>query len=165
MDRIDLLVAKDAIADANRRYCRGIDRCDPVMVKSAYHPDAWDEHGSFKGNAWDFAEYATRSLRRYQATMHSTTNHSIDVADDGLTASGEIYTVAYHLRADPDGVQTVDVWWGRYIDQYEQRSGDWRISHRVCVHEWTMQLPIDKAMPIAAELFRAGSGDRIMESA
>jgi hypothetical protein len=75
------------------------------------------------------------------------------------TATGEIYCTAYHLR-ETDGRNVVDWWWGRYLDKYERRSGEWRMSHRVCVHEWTMQLPIDHAMPIPAELFQAGSFDR-----
>jgi hypothetical protein len=160
MDTLAYLMAKDAIADAAKRYCRGIDRCDADLVKSAYHPDAHDDHGTFKGNAWEFADYAAKSLRRYAATMHAITNHSItDVDVSAGTAKGEIYVTAYHLREN-DGRKTVDTWWGRYIDRYECRDGDWRIAHRVCVHEWTMQLPIEQAMPIKAELFQAGSFDR-----
>ena len=160
MDTLELLAAKDAIGDTAKRYCRGIDRCDADLVKSAYHADAYDDHGTFKGNAWEFAELATQALRRYKATMHANMNHLITDVDLGAgTATGELYTVAYHLREDA-GRQTVDIWWGRYLDRYTRREGDWRIAHRVCVHEWTMQLPIDQAMVIPAELFQAGSFDR-----
>lgn len=160
MTTIDVVLAKDAIADAAIRYCRGIDRCDADVVKSAYHPDAYDDHGTFKGNAWEFAEYATVALRRYRATMHAIMNHLVtDVDVAAGTAKGEIYCQAFHLH-ESDGHQTVDWWWGRYIDQYTCRDGDWRIAHRVCVHEWTMELPIERAMPIAAELFTNGSFDR-----
>jgi hypothetical protein len=160
MDTLAYLAAKDAIAAVATRYCRGIDRCDADLVKSAYHPDAYDDHGTFKGNAWEFADIVTKSLRRYAATMHAIMNHSIDDVDvDAGTASGEIYVTAYHLR-DTDAGRIVDLWWGRYLDDYTCRAGDWRIAKRICVHEWTMQLPIESAMPIAAELFRAGSFDR-----
>ena len=92
--------------------------------------------------------------------MHAMTNHSINDLDVlAGTATGEIYVNAYHLRED-DGKLTVDWWWGRYLDQYSCRDGEWRIAHRTCVHEWTMQLPIEQAMPIAAHLFQAGSFDR-----
>jgi hypothetical protein len=162
---LDLLLAKDAIADVAKRYCRGIDRCDADLVRSAYHPDAFDDHGTFKGNAWEFAGYATAALRqRYRATMHAITNHSIDVDLAAGTATGEVYTLAYHLRREDgsdDGRDVIDAWWGRYLDRYECRDGDWRIAHRVCVHEWTAQVPVEQAMPIAAELFQQGSADRL----
>jgi hypothetical protein len=162
MTPIEVLLAKDACADAAKRYCRGIDRCDADMVKSAYHPDAYDDHGTFKGNAWEFADYATGALReRYLATMHAITNHLVEVDAEAGTASGECYTLAFHLRSgDGDEAKTVDWWWGRYLDQYTQRDGEWRIAHRVCVHEWTMEMPLEKAMPIAAHLFQNGSFDR-----
>ena len=25
---------------------------------------------------------------------------------------------------------------GRYVDRFERRSGDWKIAHRIVVHEW-----------------------------
>ena len=46
---IDELLAKQEIRDALMRYSRGIDLLDPDLVKSAYHPDAYDDHGTFKG--------------------------------------------------------------------------------------------------------------------
>lgn len=160
MSSLELLLAKDAITDATRRYCRGIDRCDADLVKSSYHPDAFDDHGTFKGNAWEFADLVTKSLTRYLATMHATMNHSItDIDLAAGTAKGEMYVTAYHLR-EADGKKIIDIWWGRYIDEYSRRDGDWRISSRVVVHEWTMVQPIDSAMPIPAEHFRQGSFDR-----
>ena len=53
---IDELLAKQEIRDALMRYSRGIDLLDLELVKSAYHPDAYDDHGTFKGNAFEFAE-------------------------------------------------------------------------------------------------------------
>jgi len=159
MDTMEYLLAKDAIADAAKRYCRGIDRCDADVIKSAFHPDAAVRYAA-EGNAWEFAHGAAVSLRRYKATMHAITNQSIDGLDLAAgTATGEIYCTAYHLR-EAEGSLIVDVWWGRYLDQYSRIAGEWRIQHRVCVHEWTMELPIDSAMPIPAELFQAGSFDR-----
>jgi hypothetical protein len=160
MTTLEVLAAKDAITDACLRYCRGIDRCDAELVKSSYHADAYDDHGTFKGNAWEFADLATQSLKRYLATMHATMNHLITEVDTvSGTAKGEIYVNAYHLR-EADGKKVVDVWWGRYIDEYSRKNGDWRISSRVVVHEWTAQMPIEQAMPIPAEMFRPGSFDR-----
>ena len=160
MSSLEILLAKDAIDAVAKRYCRGIDRCDADLIKSAYHPDAYDDHGRFKGNAWEFADGAAVSLRRYLATMHSIMNHAItDIDLDAGTAKGEIYCIAYHLR-ETDGRRIVDVWWGRYLDRYERREGDWRISERIVVHEWTQEVPIEHPMPIEIEGFLQGSFDR-----
>ncbi|MEI6002085.1 hypothetical protein H3V53_34635 [Paraburkholderia bengalensis] len=35
------------------RYCRGIDRIDWDLVRTCYHPDAFDEHGSSGGGRLD----------------------------------------------------------------------------------------------------------------
>ena len=49
---IEAAVAKLEIQEALARYARGIDRQDVELAKSAYHPDATDEHGGpFHGNA------------------------------------------------------------------------------------------------------------------
>ena len=51
--------------------------------------------------------------------------------------------------ADPRDVDS------RYCDRYEKRDGEWRILHRVCVHEGTRALPASE-MPIAWQKFRSG---------
>jgi hypothetical protein len=141
------------------RYCRGIDRLDAELVRSAYWPDATDDHGSFKGNAWEFAAYAVERLgAAYLTTQHAVTNHSIEL--DGDVAHGELYNVSTHLREDAQGVRHVDTWYGRYLDRYERRDGEWRIADRVCVHEWTRTDPVTAPMPIDAARFRQGSADR-----
>ena len=38
------------IKNVARRYCRGVDRLDPDEMKSAYWPDATDDHGVFDDN-------------------------------------------------------------------------------------------------------------------
>ena len=45
------------IRDCAQRYCRGVDRLDEALMKSAYWPDATDDHGAFfKGLAMDFID-------------------------------------------------------------------------------------------------------------
>lgn len=145
-----------ACKDAALRYCRGVDRLDPQVMKSAYWPDAVDEHGTFVGNAHEFVDHCMTSHLRWRSTMHCVMNHLVEI-DDPQTARGEIYNVTYLFRADEP---IVDTWWGRYLDQYECRNGDWKIIHRVCVNEATMTTPIEQFMPIAADLFRSGETDR-----
>ncbi|MFM8863148.1 MAG: nuclear transport factor 2 family protein, partial [Acidimicrobiia bacterium] len=54
-----------AIADLMALYCRGIDRLDRDLVRSCFHPDATDTHGSFHGTIDEFLDWAFGLLGRY----------------------------------------------------------------------------------------------------
>src|SRR3954453_6481980 len=97
MEPVDRLLAIEAIRQAVARYCRGLDRLDVATMRSAYHPDAVDDHGVFVGNAMEFCDRVVASHRRYDATLHCILNHTIEV-DDADNARGEVYVLAHVLR-------------------------------------------------------------------
>jgi hypothetical protein len=146
----------ESIRNAALRYCRGVDRLDVELMKSAYWPEATDDHGVFVGNAWEFCEICMKSHLGWRSTNHCIFNHTIEFDSDGVRARGEIYNVTYLFQKDAD---VLDTWHGRYLDVYEKRGGEWRILERVCVHEGTHSGPIE-SMAIAADKFREGSFDR-----
>lgn len=146
---------REEIRDVALRYCRGVDRLDVELMRSAYWPDAVDEHGSFVGNAHEFAQHCMTAHDRWAWTMHSIFNHSIEL-DGADAARGELYNVTTLCRLD-DG--TIDTWYGRYLDRYERRGDEWRIAHRVCVHHGTTAVSAPP-MEIAWEKFRRGDVDR-----
>lgn len=156
---IDKLSDLECIRDVARRYCRGVDRLDVAEMKSAYWPDATDHHGTFVGNAWEFAEHCMVGHLRWRSTSHCIFNHTIRLDDDGEHASGEIYNVTFLRQRDAD---VLDTWHGRYLDRYEKRDNEWRILERVCVHEHTSSRPVDP-MAIDFEKFRQGDFDRPAE--
>lgn len=145
-----------SIRDCAHRYCRGVDRLDEALLKSAYWPDATDDHGVFVGNAMEFAEMCMVVHLKWRSTSHCILNHHIELDDDGAHARGEIYNVTYLFQADAD---VLDTWHGRYLDLYEKRAGEWRIKERVCVHEGTYSRPVEP-MDIEAGAFRQGDFDR-----
>ena len=122
---------REEIRDLAMRYCRGVDRLDPDVMKSAYWPDAVDDHGNFVGNAHEFVDYCMVAHLRWTWTMHSIFTHQIEL----------------------------DTWYGRYLDRYQKRGDEWRIIHRVCVHNGT---ETRAAAPMAMETakYRDGSFDR-----
>jgi hypothetical protein len=126
-------------------YCRGVDRGDAPLVASVYHPDGTDDHGSFQGRGADFAQYVTRRLERYDATMHTIANTTIDFTGRD-TANVECHVCARQRRSDDDGV-VLETFGGRYVDRFERRNGDWRIAHRVLVHEWDKVERVELAFP------------------
>ena len=158
---IDELLAKQEIRDALMRYSRGIDLLDPDLVKSAYHPDAYDDHGTFKGNAFEFAEHVMVGLSNLTCTEHFLGNSHIEV--DGDRAYSETYHVAYHrIPASDDGVATDFTWGGRYVDVFERRDGGpWLILHRTVVHSWSRIDPVlDDNATMAANFTQVARGDR-----
>lgn len=150
-----------AIQDCLVRYCRGIDRGDADLVRSAYWPDSFDDHGAYKGNGHEFADYAVPALNKaYDATHHTILNSSVDLAGD--VAHAETYVQAYHVsKAAPGETRTVFLFAGRYIDRLDKRDGEWRIAHRVVVYDFDRIDPIDGAMPAEwTARFTSGRRDR-----
>lgn len=131
---IQALLDKQAIREVLMRYCRGIDRMDVDLIKSAYHPDGWDEHGQYAAGGWEYAEKVVERLRPLKATMHYVTNHLIEL--DGDVAHGEAYLLSHarFARGEEEFERTVGA---RYIDRYERRNDEWRIAHRTIVQEWS----------------------------
>ena len=116
------------------RYCRGIDRMDRELVRSCYHPDATDDHGSFSGSVDEFLAWVWPLLERYTRTMHFVGNLLVEVGDD--VAGAESYGIAFH-RSEDERPELNLVTGFRYLDRFERRAGEWRIASRVAVPEWS----------------------------
>jgi hypothetical protein len=157
---VDQVIAIEACREAARRYSYGVDRLDVEVMKSAYWPDATDDHGVFVGNAWEFCERVVATHDRWTFTMHTIFNHRVEIELDGDHARGEAYNVSYLFTETDDGERRLATWFGRYLDTYERRAGEWRISHRVCVHHGDISESGLQPMGINAAAFRQGSFDR-----
>jgi ketosteroid isomerase-like protein len=69
-------------------------------------------------------------LARYHATHHAVRAATYEVAGD--TATGEVLGVAHHLLATEGHDGGTDVTWLlRYVDDYVDLGGRWRIGRRV----------------------------------
>jgi len=146
----------ECIRNAAQRYSRGLDRLDENLMKSAYWPDATDDHGTFVGNAMEFVEMCMAAHLRWRSTNHCILNHHIDLWSDGVQATGELHNITHLFQKDQN---VLDTWHGRYLDRYEKRDNEWRIIERVCVHEGSTSQAITE-MDIDTNKFRQGSFDR-----
>lgn len=159
---IATLVAKDRIRDVLMRYSRGVDRLDAELLRSCYHPDSWDDHGHFKGNGHEFADFIVGSLaERAHHTTHSVANVLIEITDlEAGTARAESYGLAF-LRREEEGQEWLDLFAGRYVDRFERRDGEWRIAHRVVVHDWSLSGALDATVtfPRPLDTFTQGRRD------
>lgn len=127
------------IKQALLRYTRGVDRFDKALMASAYHEDAMDEHGVAEGDPDVFTDWAIgwhgENQRQHQ---HIITNHTVEI--DGDTAHGETYYVFF--GENNEGPPTLA--FGRYVDRFEKRNGEWKIAHRVCVNQYAGSFnPVD----------------------
>src|SRR4051794_28309407 len=150
---MDVVTDRQAILDCLYRYTRGVDRLDDELIKSAYHPDAIDYHGSsFQGGPDGFVQWLHGSHVHRTTSQHFLTNVTYDI--DGDTAHVESYFMVPIRRDDqPD---TIGFVCGRYCDRFEKRDGDWRIALRVVITESVSQAA---AVPIDA-ISDAGRRDR-----
>ncbi|MFN2537773.1 MAG: nuclear transport factor 2 family protein [Mycobacteriales bacterium] len=151
------MTAHEEITQALLRYCRGIDRMDAELVRSAYHDDAVDDHGdAFSGSIDAYLAWVMPVLaERFTSTMHTLSNVSIEL--DGDRAHVESYLVAYHVVAGDEALRVLGA---RYVDDFTWRDGvGWRIQHRRLVPEWQLQQRGFVAVPGVAAPARRDAGD------
>ncbi len=162
-DQLERLVAEAEIRRVVARYCRGIDRMDLELVRSCYHDDAHDEHGSFSGTVDAYLEWVRRLLAKYDATMHFIGNQLVDF-DDADTAWVETYGMSVHRSASDKPHLNLTTGF-RFVDRFERRDGEWRIAHRIAVPDWSLRHRPDDwwSLPEHHRLGERGSGDAVYE--
>ena len=151
------LLDREAIRECIYRYCRGIDRLDEAMLKSAYWPDAHEDHGgSFSGNAIDYCDGVLQRLKRMVATHHQIGN--VLIRATGMAASVESYFWASHQFPGADGALMDLILAGRYLDRMERRSGEWRIADRQVVFDLFREMrdPQDREQGFLGAVKRLG---------
>lgn len=125
------LLDKQALYELVIRYCRAVDRADAELFLSCYHPDAHDDHGKFKGSPAGFLAHLKQGTMDPLTgpVQHSISNAIFDIRGD--IAYGEAY---FQTRSvSPDGQALAS--FGRYVDRFERRNGEWRIALRRCILE------------------------------
>jgi hypothetical protein len=169
---VDELAARVRIEDALYRQSRGIDRNDNVIRASAYHDDATVDAGSGPQAVAGLLAVRGKEHEHTRHTAHSVTNVLIEFV------SAEIAFVESHVFAaeleDPEydyswrgiapgpaGARILN--WGRYLDIFECREGDWRIRERAVVFGDTtfVRLEREPALPERFLHQKHGPGDPI----
>jgi ketosteroid isomerase-like protein len=128
------LLDKEAIRELVNLYCRAADRHDHELMRSLYHPDAVDDHGSFfKGLAMDFIDQLPAIQAPMEILHHNVTTHNIEL--NGDVAEGEVYILAFHKVKAESGAFDLLIG-GRYLDKYQKREGRWKFAHRAVLADW-----------------------------
>lgn len=159
MTSLDELIARQAILDCVTRYCQGMDRLDRELALSAYHDDAFDDHGFICARAAEFVDFV---ISRHEAGMsaahqHHITGHLAEIQGD--VAHGSTYFL--YSAVDTSSPPQTHLHGGRYIDRFECREGRWAIADRVCILEWSGALgPIDRPVIMPAPVTGKAARDR-----
>lgn len=136
------LLDKEEIRDSLCRYARGVDRGNWALVRSTYHPDAYDAHGDYKGSVDGLIDWLDKRFAGVDNSMHFLGNCLIEFAGFDL-ALVETSFVSRRLRPLTDTERLTlgptdaicREGWGRYVDRFERRNGEWRVAHRTVVLE------------------------------
>jgi hypothetical protein len=139
------LMDREYIRDVMARYARGVDRADWDAVRETYHVGAFDDHGDYKGDVDGFIEFGRARTGSLAQCMHFLGNCLIEFASDDIAAVETYFATAHTLDAEAqeaygagDGSEAVQLSaYGRYVDRFERRDGQWRVAHRIVVFEAT----------------------------
>ena len=162
-EKIDAMLNKHEITELLYAYCNAADRHDHVKMRSLYHEDAMDDHGSFfKGPAMEFIDMLPEIQAPMEILHHNIT--SINIALDGNKAEGEVYMIAFHRYKTEEGESVDLLVGGRYFDNYEKRDGKWKFSLRAAGTDWAYynapsQTAMDHPMIAATHIATPGPSD------
>lgn len=146
-DETRTLIAKSQIHDVMARYVRGVDHLDADVLKSCYHPDGYEHHHIFNGNAHEFADWRVRQTFR---SHHMLSECAITI--EGERALVETpHTAVVQVAVDKDGQRgTIEVsTQGWYLDLFTERDGVWKIAYQrvVSFSTSTRFIPAAPALP------------------
>jgi hypothetical protein len=128
---------REEIFDCLHRYNRGLDRLDPDCVMSAYFSDADDHHGPFRGSPEEFTAWVMEHMLQWDASLHILDLNNLTI--EGDSADSECYVIFTQRLADHS---QLDFGGCRYLDHLERRDGEWRITQRTLVVDWTARAEV-----------------------
>ncbi|MBQ76590.1 MAG: hypothetical protein CMQ20_16415 [Gammaproteobacteria bacterium] len=131
-EQLQQLLDKQAISEVIQRYCRTMDWLDEPGQADCYWPDAEVDFGFFAGRADAFVPMVMEHERNAVKRWHLQTGVMIKV--DGDKAQAESYGITTG-SGGAGGPSTM--YGGRYLDDFEKRNGEWRLSKRLYILDWT----------------------------
>jgi hypothetical protein len=143
------LIERAEIRKVLIRNVRGADRGDADLMRSAYWPDANDDHGLFKGNAFEFVEFGLPIAKNAASVQHLLGQSNIEF-DELTSARVETTFVYFSSRTREGDNDDVAVLGGRYVDRFVKRDAEWKIADRVTVADWSTMLSGPRFPPFAS---------------
>lgn len=140
-----ILLDRQAIADKLAAYCRAVDRLDIPLGHTVFHADSHADYGAslYRGDGRGVIDFICNSHL-------GTLNHSHQICNSTVTLSGEIAgsETYFHsaTRLMMDGKHMQIRVWGRYLDTWSRRGGEWAIDRRRTVFDFDELREITQTM-------------------
>lgn len=119
------------------RYARALDRLDGELLRSCFYDDAQIQMGEiYRGGPDGFRDVALQFMGTMVATRHVIGN--VLAVGRGF----ECYVDAWHLIAR-DGDHYELIVRGRYLQELEERKGDWALARHSEIVDFGYERPAD----------------------
>ena len=133
------LLDQKACEDVLMRYGRTLDWLDQTGQEECFWPDAEIDYGFFQGSGEEWVPVVmaveSSSVRRW----HVSTGVTVQVQGD--RAKSECYGLSEGTIENEQGELVDTIFGGRYLDEFEKRNGQWRISKRTYIADWIHSFP------------------------
>lgn len=133
------LLDRKACEDVLMRYGRTLDWLDEAGQESCFWPDADIDYGFFQGCGADWVPTVMAVEAGAPRRWHVSTGVMVQVSGD--KAKSECYGLTVSSAENEQGELVDFMFGGRYLDELEQRDGQWRISRRRYIADWLHQFP------------------------
>ena len=130
-DQLQELLDKQEINEILQRYSRTMDWLDEAGQASCYWPDAHVDYGFFSGRADEFVPMVMVHEQKAVKRWHLVAGEIIKI--NGNKAEVESYGISTGSSGNDD---PSNMYGGRYLDEFEKRNGEWRISKRIYILDW-----------------------------
>lgn len=151
---IERLKAIEAIRDCIYRICRGTDRIDADLVRSAYHPGARVRYGKmYDGDVESSIESGMKHQSTQTQRQHLVGNILIRI--DGDEAVAESYELDRHKTPMNGEIRDL-VLAARTLDRFAFRNGEWKIIERTKVMDWGRTITADDGLYVNSPLATGG---------
>lgn len=152
---IERLKAIEAIRDCIYRICRGTDRIDADLVRSAYHPGARVRYGKmYDGDVEGSIESGMKHQSTQTQRQHLVGNILIRI--DGDEAVAESYELDRH-KTPMNGEMRDLVLAARTLDRFALRDGEWKIIERTKIMDWGRTITADDGLYVHSPLATGGN--------
>jgi hypothetical protein len=107
----------------------------------------------FQGPGWEFSKFfEPRDPPGGPGAVHFIGNFYVEFESATVAFSEAYYLTLSHSLINED-TASLFTFAGRYLDRMEQRNGEWRSAHRICLHEWNRVEAMPTAEPDTVKTF------------
>jgi hypothetical protein len=153
-EEIERLKSIEAIRDCIYRACRGVDRVDADILRSAFHPEAVVHFGKiYDGGVGAWIDGAIKHQQAQSQRQHLVGN--ILIRRDGDRAVAESYELDRHKTPINGEVRDL-VLGARTLDRFLRRDGEWKIIERTKVMDWGRAIAADEGAYVNGPLIHGG---------